>query len=120
MQVLSSCEWGNILVWDEGRIDIEVMRKGRKPCHLAPIVMFLYSEDDMKLTSIGMDGNINCWHYHTVNIANPPEKDRVIEMEPSFTITIEDSIGVSKIMGMCKINNDPNSYDYFIQVNHNF
>lgn len=82
--------------------------------------MFLYSEDDMKLTSIGMDGKINCWYYHTVNTANPPEKDRVIEMEPSFTITIEDSIGVSKIMGMCKINNDPNSYDYFIQVNYKF
>lgn len=114
---MSSCSWGNILVWDEGRIDIEIMRKGRKPCHLAPIIMFLYSEDDMKLTTVGMDGTINYWHYNIVNSASPFEKDRILEMDPSFTITIKDFIGFSKIMGMCKINNDPNSYEYFIQVN---
>lgn len=104
-------------MWDEELIDIEVMRKGRKPCHLAPIIMFLYSEDKMELTSISMDGTIKFWYYHTVDIADPPEKDKVLEMEPSFTIKIQDSIGVAKIMGMCKINDDPNSYDYFIQVN---
>lgn len=65
-----------------------------------------------------MDGTIKCWYYHTIDIADPPEKDRVLEMEPSFTIKIQDSIGIAKIMGMCKINNNPNSYDYFIQVNY--
>lgn len=70
----------------------------------------------MELTSISMDGTIKFWYYHTINIADPPEDDRVLEMEPSFTIKIQDSIGTAKIMGMCKINNDLNSYDYFIQV----
>lgn len=92
------------------------MRKGRKTCHLAPIIMFLYSEHDMELTSISMDGTIKFWYYHTIDVADPPENDRVLEMEPSFTIKIQDSIGTAKIMGMCKINNDPDSYEYFIQV----
>lgn len=118
MQVISGCEWGNILVWNEELIDVQVMRKDRKPCHLAPIIMFLYSELDMELTSVSMDGTIKFWYYRTVDAADPPEGDRVLEMEPSFTINVQDSVGTAKIMGMCKIDDDPNSHDYFIQVNY--
>ncbi|XP_050423055.1 cilia- and flagella-associated protein 44 [Adelges cooleyi] len=114
-KVISGCEWGNILVWDEELIKIQVMRKGRKPCHLAPIIMFLYSEQNMELTSVSMDGTIKSWYYYTVDMADPPENDRVLEIEPSFTITVQDAIGTAKIMGMCRINDDVNSYDYFIQ-----
>lgn len=51
-----------------------------------------------------------------VESADPPENDRVLEMEPSYVISIQDSIGDSKIMGMSKIDCNPESYDYFIQV----
>ena len=37
-QVLSGCEWGNILVWEAGLVKLEVTQKGRKFCHKAPIV----------------------------------------------------------------------------------
>lgn len=96
---------------------MQVMRKGKKTCHSGPIIMFLYSKHNMELTSVGMDGTIKFWYYHTIDTADPFEKDRVLEMEPSFTITVQDNIGIAKIMGMCKINNDPNSFDYFVQVN---
>ncbi|XP_050529601.1 cilia- and flagella-associated protein 44 isoform X2 [Daktulosphaira vitifoliae] len=114
-KVISGCEWGNILVWDEELIKIQVMRKGRKPCHSEPIIMFLYSEANMELTSVSKDGTVKSWYYYTVNMADPPEKDRVIEIEPSFTLTIEDDIGRAKIMGLCKVNDDINSFDYFLQ-----
>lgn len=94
------------------------MRKGRESCHKAPIIKFLYYEHDMKLISVSMDGTFKCWFYHLVNTANPPDDNRVLEIEPSFTITIQDSIGVAKIMGVYKTNNDPYSYDYFIQVSY--
>lgn len=71
----------------------------------------------MKLTSISMDGMIKFWNYRTVDLADPPENDRILEIEPSFTIKVQDSINDAKIMGMCKINGDSNSQDYFIQVN---
>lgn len=115
--MISSCEWGNILIWDEELIDIQIMRRGRNPCHLAPIIKFLYFEHDMKLVSISMDGTIKYWFYQTVEIANPHENDKVVQMEPSLTINIKDSIGVAKIMGICKVNHNPDSYDYFVQVN---
>eukprot|EP00102_Acyrthosiphon_pisum_P018896 XP_016656106.1 PREDICTED: cilia- and flagella-associated protein 44-like [Acyrthosiphon pisum] len=115
-KVISGCDWGNILVWDEELIDVEVTRKFRKPCHSAPIIMFLYSENDALLTSISMDGTIKFWYYRTVDTADPPENDRVLEMEPSFTISVHDSVGNAKIMGMCKIDDsDDESNDYFIQ-----
>lgn len=115
--MVSGCDWGNILVWDEDLVDVQVTRKGRNPCHLAPIIEFLYSVPDAELTSVSMDGTIKFWYYRTVNAANPADdNDRVIEMEPSFTIDVRDAVGVSKIMGLSKINNDPRSNDYFIQV----
>lgn len=92
------------------------MRREKKPCHLAPIIKFLYFEDDRKLVSISMDGTIKYWFYHTVEIANPLENNRVVQIEPLLTINIKDSIGNAKIMGICKVNNNPNSYDYFVQV----
>lgn len=116
LQVISGCEWGNILVWGEKFIEIEVTRKFRKPCHSAPIIVFLYSEHEELLTSVSMDGTIKFWNYRTVESADPPENDRVLEMEPSYVISIQDSIGDSKIMGMSKIDGNPESYDYFIQV----
>jgi len=78
--------------------------------------MFLYSEHDELLTSISMDGKIKFWNYRTVESADPPENDRVLEIEPSYVISIQDSISGSKIMGMSKIDRNPESYDYFIQV----
>lgn len=64
-----------------------------------------------------MDGMIKFWNYRAVDLADPPENDRILEIEPSFTIKIEDSINDAKIMGMCKTNGDSNSQSYFIQVN---
>lgn len=63
-----------------------------------------------------MDGMIKFWNYRTVDQADPPEKDRFLEIEPSFTIAVQDSMNYAKIMGACKTNGDSNSHDYFIQV----
>ena len=32
-KVVSGAEWGNILVWDGGRITVEISREKGKPCH---------------------------------------------------------------------------------------
>ncbi|XP_028044392.1 cilia- and flagella-associated protein 44-like [Rhopalosiphum maidis] len=117
-KVISGCEWGNILVWGEKFIEIEVTRRFRQPCHLAPIIMFLhsrYSRNDELLTSISMDGTIKFWNYCIIDMADPPENDRVLEIEPIYEISVKDSINESKIMGMCKTDDNPKAYDYFIQ-----
>lgn len=50
-KVISGCEWGNILVWDEGLIKVEVRRKNKKPCHVRMITQFEYNNGE--LMSIG-------------------------------------------------------------------
>ena len=51
VQVVSGCEWGNILVWEAGLIKVEVTKKGRKGCHNAPITQFEYFNGE--LVSLG-------------------------------------------------------------------
>lgn len=51
IQVVSGCEWGNILIWEAGLIKVEVTKKGRKGCHDAPITQFEYFNGE--LVSLG-------------------------------------------------------------------
>ena len=51
-QIISGCEWGNILVWDEGLIKMEVTGKNNKPCHQSYIAQFEYINGE--LYSIGI------------------------------------------------------------------
>ncbi|XP_008479637.1 cilia- and flagella-associated protein 44-like [Diaphorina citri] len=75
-KVLSGCEWGNILVWDDGMIKIEVSRKNRRPCHADQIVQFLYDPQTLQITTVGADGFIRMWNYQTIDLANPPEEEK--------------------------------------------
>lgn len=50
-QVVSGCEWGNILLWEEGLITLEICRKNRLPCHAKAITQFEYMNGE--LISIG-------------------------------------------------------------------
>ncbi|TGZ46472.1 WD repeat-containing protein 52, partial [Temnothorax longispinosus] len=38
--VVSGCEWGNILLWEESLITLEICRKNRQPCHAKAITQF--------------------------------------------------------------------------------
>lgn len=42
LQVLSGCEWGNVLVWEAGLVKLEVTQRGRKTCHSAPVVSTIH------------------------------------------------------------------------------
>lgn len=46
-EVVSGCEWGNILIWEAGLIKAEVTKKGRKSCHNAPIAQFEYFNGEL-------------------------------------------------------------------------
>ncbi|XP_023287600.1 uncharacterized protein LOC105700070 isoform X2 [Orussus abietinus] len=85
-KVVSGCEWGNILVWDEGLIKVEVCKKNRKPCHMKYISQFEYNNEE--LMSVGMDGWIRIWFYETIDQADPPDDDRFVEVEPVYEFHI--------------------------------
>lgn len=53
LQVVSGCEWGNILLWDESLIKLEACRKGGQALHASYITQFEYYTGE--LISVGND-----------------------------------------------------------------
>lgn len=55
-KVLSGCESGNMLLWDDGLCINEISRKGKKPCHHGPIQQIIMDEGE--LITVGIDGYV--------------------------------------------------------------
>lgn len=109
--VISGCEWGNILLWEAGLIKFEITRKGRKPCHTKPITRI--TMDEGEVMTVGMDGYVRIWYWETVDLADPPDDDRFVEIEPIY----EFKVGDCEIRGLQKIKPfDKKDFSYYAQV----
>ncbi|XP_062127425.1 cilia- and flagella-associated protein 44 [Drosophila sulfurigaster albostrigata] len=86
--VISGCDWGNMLLWEAGLIKFEICRKGRKPCHLKPITRITMKNGEV--TTVGMDGYVRVWYWETVDIADPPEDDLFVEIDPIYEFKISE------------------------------
>ena len=51
-KVISTCHWGNLLIWEDGRIQLEITRKDGSSCHDGPINQIVAEEGE--LITIGM------------------------------------------------------------------
>ncbi|KAK4886398.1 hypothetical protein RN001_002669 [Aquatica leii] len=80
--VLSGCEWGNILVWKNGYIHVEIERKLNKKCHNAPITQLFFKNNE--LWSISMDGQIKLWYYPKIDIKKLLDNDLLVSVEPIY------------------------------------
>lgn len=49
--MISGCEWGNILLWDESLIKLEACRKDKETAHVSYITQFEYINGE--LISVG-------------------------------------------------------------------
>ncbi|KYN44488.1 WD repeat-containing protein 52 [Trachymyrmex septentrionalis] len=105
-KIVSGCEWGNILLWEEGSITFEICRKNRQPCHAKAITQFEYMNGE--LMSVGMDGWIRIWFYETIDHANPGNRERFLEIQPIYEYHISESDGVSAML-MCIRKQKPDS-----------
>ncbi|KAI4492234.1 hypothetical protein M0802_009924 [Mischocyttarus mexicanus] len=85
-KVISGCQWGNILLWDEDLIKLEISRKNKESCHTKPIIQLEYI--NAELFTIGMDGFIRVWFYDTIDLANPTEEDPFLEIQPIYEFCI--------------------------------
>ncbi|XP_017043934.1 cilia- and flagella-associated protein 44 [Drosophila ficusphila] len=86
--VISGCDWGNMLLWQAGLIKFEICRKGRKPCHTKPITRITMKNGEV--TTVGMDGYVRVWYWETVDLADPPEDDLFVEIDPIYEFKIAD------------------------------
>uniref|UniRef100_A0A336MUJ4 CSON006942 protein n=1 Tax=Culicoides sonorensis TaxID=179676 RepID=A0A336MUJ4_CULSO len=100
-KVLSGSEWGNILVWEHGLITLEVCRKGRRRCHSGNITKIFAREGE--IVTIGTDGFIRIWFWETVELADPPENNRFVEIEPIYEYFIGIGTYTSELLSMERI-----------------
>ncbi|CAG2058060.1 unnamed protein product [Timema podura] len=112
-KVVSGCEWGNILLWEEGLIKAEICRRDRTPCHNAPITQFQFGKGE--LTTISMDGMIKIWNFETIDLADPPENDRTVGIEPMFEFEIGASDDPASLMCLVKMVDKDDDYFWYAQ-----
>lgn len=98
--VLSGSEWGNVLVWQEGLIKLEVCRKNRKTCHTGPITQI--SMTDGEVMTVGIDGYVRIWFWETVELADPPDNDLFVEIEPIYEYLVGDKLQTCSIHSLIK------------------
>lgn len=113
-QVISGCDWGNILVWDAGLIKFEVCRKNRLSCHEKAIT--LIQLHDGEVMTAGRDGHVRIWFWETVELADPPDDDRFVEIEPVYEYRIGSKNHLSEIISMVKLNpHEPENFWWYVQ-----
>lgn len=89
-RVLTNCDWGNILVWQNARIKFEISRKNRRPCHTKTITQIHLSGEN--LYTIAMDNFVRIWFWDTVALANLREEDKIIEFEVTYEYEIPSNV----------------------------
>lgn len=109
--VLSGSEWGNVLVWQEGLIKVEVCRKGRKPCHTGAISQI--SMNDGEVMTVGYDGFVRIWFWETVELADPPDEDLFVEIEPIYEYFVGTKEHTCQIHSVIRMAAD--SYWWYVQ-----
>ncbi|XP_031617014.1 uncharacterized protein LOC116336928 isoform X2 [Contarinia nasturtii] len=85
--LLTNCEWGNILVWEDGKIKFEICRKNRQPLHNSPITQIILCKG--YLYTIGFDNYVRIWFWDTVAIEDMREYDKIIEFEAIYEYEIK-------------------------------
>lgn len=97
-KVVSGSEWGNMLLWEAGKIKCEIARKGKKPCHTGRLEVVVMDEGE--IITAGFDGHARVWNFDEIDLADAPsEQDLVYEMEP----LLERKIGAgAKIKSICR------------------
>jgi WD40 repeat protein len=70
-KVLSSSEYGNLLLWEGGLIKAVLTKPDGSPCHVGGVEALLF-EDDCFI-SAGNDGYLRWWTFQSVDMAEPNE-----------------------------------------------
>ncbi|GLH13926.1 Uncharacterized protein GBIM_18409 [Gryllus bimaculatus] len=87
-QVVSGCEWGNMLIWNEGLVKAEVCRKAGASCHEGYISQLLYDDKDEEIISIGTDGFIRAWDFKLIEKADLVGDSPKIKIENLYALEV--------------------------------
>lgn len=66
-----------------------------------------------------MDGFVKVWYFETIDLADPPDDDRFVEVEPIFELEVGDDLGPAALMCMQRKHaEDAGDNTWFAQVRH--
>ena len=113
-KVVSACHWGNLLVWEEGHIQLEVSRKDGSTCHDGQINAIVAEEGE--LITIGCDGWIRVWDLESISNARATgsESDKsIFHLDPMNEVEVEPGADLKSIAKSKILAEDNN--DWYIQ-----
>ena len=113
-KVVSACQWGNLLVWEEGHIQLEVSRKDGSTCHDGQINAIVAQEGE--LITIGCDGWIRVWDLESISNARATgsESDKsIFHLDPMNEVEVEPGADLKSIAKSKVLAEDNN--DWYIQ-----
>lgn len=113
-KVVSGSEWGNMLLWEAGKIKCEIARKGKKPCH-AGAIECVFCEDGEIMTA-GADGHVRIWDLETIDLADAPsQEDPTFEMEPMMERKLANGVHIMSMIKSEEEGEDESQSIYFTQ-----
>lgn len=89
-RVLTNCDWGNILVWQNGEVRFEISGKNRRACHQKTITQIHVRGE--YLYTIGLDKFIRIWFWDPMAFLALSEDERFIELEVTYEFRIPSNV----------------------------
>lgn len=111
-RVLTNCDWGNILVWQDGRIRYEISGKNRRPCHQKAITQVHLKGD--YLYTIAMDNCVRIWLWDPLAFSLLHEDERFIELEVTYEFKIPLDTQLIDIERLEFVINEQNGYIFYV------
>jgi len=85
-RVLTSTEYGDLLIWRRGKVEMKVMRKhlcGKvENCHAGAIESISYIDDGARILTAGEDGAIRSWSVECIQNLISKASSNIIHLEP--------------------------------------
>ncbi|XP_076450023.1 cilia- and flagella-associated protein 44-like [Babylonia areolata] len=91
-KVLSGSEWGNLLLWDEQLIKVQIGRKGGNPCHTGQVMHIMMVEGE--IITAGTDGYVRSWNFEQIDVLEAGEESALVEVDPMSEVFIGPSVSV--------------------------
>jgi len=107
-RVLSGSDWGNMLLWDGGLIELEIGRKGKNTCHSGQIMQFIIDEGE--LLTVGVDGFVRVWEMEAIEHADTTNEHGKLLIEPMNELEIGKDVSLMRIV-KCTEDIDPSIED---------
>mmetsp|Transcript_24697 Transcript_24697/g.74172 ORF Transcript_24697/g.74172 Transcript_24697/m.74172 type:complete len:1868 (-) Transcript_24697:86-5689(-) len=109
-KVVSGSEWGNMLLWEGGKIKCEIAAKGKKggapePIHAGGVDVVLI--EDGEVVTAGADGHIRIWDLDVVDLADAPsETNMVYLMDPQLERKVGNGVQIVSMSKSREVGDD--------------